>query len=263
MTRILLVLILSCVAVLARAQNADEAAQREKRWTDLAMVLFDGRALTPADHLIDIDAPNRAEDAALVPVRVTLSQPGAVEALWLVIDDNPSPLAAHMIFGPGVDARNLSFRVRVDSYSFIHVVIATAEGLRVAQKFIKASGGCSAPMDADEDAARKTMGEMRLKWGKRQDGATAVKLMIRHPNFNGMQMNQLTRLYTPADYIETISLRQGETKIFDLDGGISLSSDPVLGFGVRLSGAAPIEATVTDSLKNVWTQEFAPPSTGE
>jgi len=28
--------------------------------------------------------------------------------------------------------------------------------------------------------------------------------MIRHPNFNGMQMNQITRYFTPARFIRTI-----------------------------------------------------------
>lgn len=262
MIRILLAALLCCLGVAAQAQSPDDAAAREKRWSDLATAFFDGRPTAPAENLVTIDAPARAEDAAMVPVQIALDRPEAVKALWLIIDDNPSPLAAHMIFGPGLDARSLSFRIRVDSYSFIHVVIETPEGLRVARRFIKASGGCSAPMDADEEAARKNMGEMRLKWGKPEEGAQPAKLMIRHPNFNGMQMNQLTRLYTPADYIESISLRQGDLRIFDLDGGISLSSDPVLGFGVRLAGSAPVEATVMDSVKNVWTQQFSPPASG-
>jgi len=28
--------------------------------------------------------------------------------------------------------------------------------------------------------------------------------MVRHPNFNGMQMNQITRYYTPPLFIRTI-----------------------------------------------------------
>ena len=38
--------------------------------------------------------------------------------------------------------------------------------------------------------------------------------MIRHPNYSGMQMNQLTGLYIPAKYVSEIDVRQGSDLVF-------------------------------------------------
>ena len=246
----------------ARADDPDSPAARESRWQDLEKVLFDGKTATPAENLVLLEAPVRAEDAALVPITVTLKQPDKVKALYLVIDDNPSPVAAHFVFGPAADPRVIKMRVRVNSYTNVHAVAVMADGALVEDvKFVKASGGCSAPMSGTDKEAMEGMGEIRLKFA---GGATAgvpteTKLMVRHPNFNGMQMNQLTQLYTPARYIDRIVVKAGDRLVFDLTTGISLASDPVLSFGMipQNSGQAAVE--VHDSENGVWRQAFAMP----
>ena len=55
--------------------------------------------------------------------------------------------------------------------------------------------------------------------------------MIRHPNFNGMQMDQITRDFTPPRFIRTIDASYDGAPIFHLDSDISLSTDPVITFG--------------------------------
>ena len=94
--------------------------------------------------------------------------------------------------------------MRVNNYTNVHAVVRTKDGrLFETTKFVKASGGCSAPMGMSDEEAMKGMGDMRMKFSG--DGApgksTEATLMIRHPNFSGMQMNQVTRDYTPARYI--------------------------------------------------------------
>ena len=49
-------------------------------------------------------------------------------------------------------------------------------------------------------------------------------------------MNQVTRLYTPAWFIEHLRVKQGEKLLFTLDGGISLSEDPTFRFSYRADG---------------------------
>ena len=97
-----------------------------------------------------IDAPYRAEDAALVPVEMHSLLPAddarRVVSITLVIDENPSPLAA--VFSPAASSgmRSLSTRVRVDSYTNLHAVAELSDGhLYGTQRFVKAAGGCSAP----------------------------------------------------------------------------------------------------------------------
>ena len=42
--------------------------------------------------------------------------------------------------------------------------------------------------------------------------------MIRHPNFTGMQMDQLTREYTPAKFVQEIEVKRGGELVFQHGG---------------------------------------------
>ena len=41
--------------------------------------------------------------------------------------------------------------------------------------------------------------------------------MIRHPNYTGMQMDQLTREYTPAKFVQEIEVKRGGELVFRMD----------------------------------------------
>jgi sulfur-oxidizing protein SoxY len=181
-----------------------------------------------------------------------------------VIDDNPSPLAAHVTFGPAADPGSLQLRVRVDTYTNMHAVAETRDGrLFGTAAFVKASGGCSAPAAASDEEAMAGMGEMRMRFAPGTGAGKPIQatLMIRHPNFNGMQMNQMTRTYTPARYIEKVSVSYGETKVFDLVTDISLSTNPVIAFAFLPDGNGPIRVVASDSNGGRWEQSFDPPAT--
>jgi sulfur-oxidizing protein SoxY len=253
---------LCLLAAPAWADEADSPAARDTRWRQLEQATLDGRTAAPANGLVTLDAPVRAEDAALVPMTVTLAEGQKAKQLWLIIDDNPAPVAAHYIFGPAGDPRVLKFRVRVNDYTNVHAVAELEDGSLVTDmKFVKASGGCAAPMGESDEEAVRGIGEMRLKFAGAVEPGVPVEatLMVRHPNFNGMQMNQVTQLYTPARFIDRISLTYGDQKAFDLETGISLASNPVLTFGLMPQAAGPVVAEVHDSDNNVWRQSFVVP----
>src|ERR1700749_4909065 len=85
------------------AQDDDEA-QRAARWKGLQHAIFGDRVVTDGNGFIEMGAPFRPLDAAVVPISVTLK--GAqVRSLYLVIDENPGPLAGHFVFGPESDPR--------------------------------------------------------------------------------------------------------------------------------------------------------------
>ena len=245
------------------ASRADDQAERQARWHDIEVSLFGTRSPKVDDNAVRLDAPVRADDASLVPISITLSAGQPVKGLYLVIDDNPSPVAAHYTFGPAADPREIRMRVRVNTYTNVHAVAELADGsLLETTKFVKASGGCSAPMGMSEEEAMKGMGEMRVKFAGDAvpNKPVDATLMVRHPNFNGMQMNQVSRLYTPARYIQTIAVTDGDKKVFDLDTDISLASNPVINFDFVPIGNGPLTVAVTDSEHGHWEKSVPVPA---
>jgi sulfur-oxidizing protein SoxY len=246
-----------------KAHAAQDAAEHAARWKQLQQAIFGGRALADGGNVIKIEAPEHALDAALVPVTLTMNSTTPVKGVYLVIDNNPSPLASHFTFGPRADPHALKLRVRVNQYTFIHAVAETADGkLFVSQQFVKTSGGCSAPVGADDAAALKDIGLMKLHLlGSFTAGKPLqAQIMIRHPNFNGMQMNQITRGYTPARFIRTVDASYDDAAIFHLDSDISLSTDPVITFGFVPERKGTLKLVVSDSDKATFNHSFDVPA---
>ena len=134
-----------------------------------------------------------------------------VVKLTLVIDQNPVPLAAAFTLGEKAGDTRISTRVRVNSYTNVHVVAELSDGsLHMATRYVKAAGGCSAPMVKSMDEALATLGQMKFRiLPPTPEAPNEALLMIHHPNNSGLQMDQLTRLYTPARYIDQLAVYQG------------------------------------------------------
>ncbi|GEP08750.1 quinoprotein dehydrogenase-associated SoxYZ-like carrier [Methylobacterium gnaphalii] len=247
-------------AYAAGASDTDQ--ERAERWNDLKKELFAGKTIEPSETMVKIDAPKRAEDAALVPITLTMPEKDKVKSVSLVIDDNPTPYAAHFTFGPAADPGEIKLRVRINNYTNVHAVTETTDGkFYESVGFVKASGGCSAPMGMSDEEAMKGMGEMRMKFSEQAPGKPAeATLMIRHPNFSGMQMNQVSRDYTPARFIEKLEVTYGDKLIFHMDGDISISSNPVIGFGFKPEGKGPIKVAASDNQGGKWQHTFQAPS---
>ncbi|HWJ34313.1 MAG TPA: quinoprotein dehydrogenase-associated SoxYZ-like carrier [Steroidobacteraceae bacterium] len=241
----------------------DEEAARAARWTDLQHALFADRPIRDGAGWMTIDAPARALDAALVPVTLTVKGDKPIKGIYLVIDDNPGPLAGHFIFGPQGDAHSLKLRVRVNAYTYMHAVAEARDGqLYSVARFVKAAGGCSAPAGADEQQAMQDIGHIKMRLmqpfvaGKPME----AQMMIRHPNFNGMQMDQVSRLYTPAMFIRTIDVSYDGVQVMHLDSDISLSSDPVINFGFVPPHKGQLKVLVRDTKDATFGQSFDVPA---
>jgi sulfur-oxidizing protein SoxY len=258
-----------CAAVLmlgalhpAFADDEDDK-DRAARWKQLQESIFPKREVLDSGGIITVDAPPRALDAALVPVELHMNSP--VKGVYLIIDDNPAPMAAHFVFGPKADPRDLKLRVRVNAYTNIHAIAETADGkLHAATKFVKAAGGCSAPAGSDEAAAMADMGRMKLRLlGEfTADKPMQAQLMIRHPNFNGMQMNQVSRMYTPARFIRSIDATYDGGQVFHMDADISLATDPVITFGFVPHEKGQMKVVAQDTSDAKYDHSFDVPGAG-
>ena len=57
-----------------------------------------------------------------------------------------------------------------------------------------------------------------------------VQLLVSHPNYTGFQMNQLTRHYIPAHFVQDIKVSYAGQTLMTVEGAISLSEDPSIHF---------------------------------
>lgn len=250
----------------SRAQGIEpaEAPRRAERWRDLKTAVFDGRATEPAGEALTLVAPSRALDAAAVPLSLSLSAEAApkVRSIHLVIDENPSPVAAVFRTGPAGDLRALSARVRVDAYTFVHAVAETADGrlLETAQ-FVKAAGGCSAPVGTDLRAARERMGRMRLTMPEGPppgpERAVPIQVAVSHPNTSGLQMDQLTRLSIPAEYVRAVRVLYRGAEVLNVECDISIAENPTFGFALAGEPGGELRVEAEDNrdrrFASTWT----------
>ena len=241
-----------------------QAPAPEDPWPSLAAQIFEDRPLRDGSTILAIDAPYRAEDAALVPlslhVKLSPDDKRLVRRITCVIDQNPSPLAATWSPGPGSGMRTISTRVRIDSYTNVHAMAELSDGqLYVIQRFVKAAGGCSAPA-AKQSAGAIPPGTMRFRrFPPAPDAASGLReaqLMIRHPNYSGMQMDQLTRLYVPAHFIRSVHLWQGDDPLLAIESGISIAENPEFRFDYRPNGATLFRAEAEDNEGNVFKDQW-------
>ena len=268
MLRLVLFLLLLPLTLADPAHAERSEAERTARWADLRHAIFGDRLVTEAEEAVAIDVPARAEDAAIVPVAIRVAEALApdIVGLYLVIDDNPSPLAAHFLLGPLADKREIATRVRIDDYTYLHAVAETTDGrLYSAARFIKAAGGCSAPAGKDQALALERLGKMKLTLADRSTAGTpvAAKLLVSHPNYSGLQIDQLSRNYIPADFMQTLEVSYNGSSVFRLESDISISEDPALTFSFRPADTGSpgvLTAGILDSNQRRFIQSWPVPA---
>lgn len=178
------------------ASDAPQAVDRDRpeaTWATIRGDVFPAGRITEAGSVVRLDAPVRAEDAALVPLTLALAlprnDPRTLKAVTLIIDENPAPMAGRFAFGDDIRAFSLSVRVRVNSYSWVRAVAETSDGaLLMTKAYVKAAGGCSAPATKDTAESIAKLGEIRFR-SFAEAGRPEAQVQIRHPNFSGLQMD--------------------------------------------------------------------------
>ena len=238
----------------------------EDTWASLANDIFKGRPLADGIGLVSIEMPARAEDAAIVPVTMRVTLPSGdsrrLKTLTLVIDDNPVPVAATFSFGDNAGVSAISTRVRVDSYTQVHVVAELSDSkLYFVRTYVKASGGCSAPAAKNVDEAVANLGQMKFRvFGKPTGGPTSAsreaQIMIRHPNNSGLQRDQVSQLYIPANFVDELRVWQGDALLFSMQAGISISEDPNFRFTYVPNGATTFKVEGRDTEGKVFRSEW-------
>lgn len=251
------------LAVVGAQPALAQTTEDESRWAELAEIYFPERTIVDRPDLLTMEAPYRAHDAAIVPIRVAATFPQsedlAVERLWLLVDDNPVPMVGRFEFGDDVPSVDLTTRVRVNEYTYIHAVAELSDGRSIMTRaYVKAAGGCSAPAMKDPEVAATRLGNMRFNLPDAVVAQTPIgaQLLISHPNNTGMQFDQITRNYVPPHYIRSVRVRyRGET-VLDIEADISMSEDPSFHFSFLPEDEGVIDVEVLDSEDNLFTESW-------
>lgn len=232
-------------------------ASADAAWPKVRSALFGERSLRTDAAVLALEAPDRAEDASMVPVALRVGPAGgALRTLWLLVDENPSPLAARFTLHDAV-VGSIETRLRVERYTMVRAIGETDDGrLYMAEHFVRAAGGCSAPMGPADDG-EAAIGRMSMRRFDLAGARSEVELRIRHPNHSGLEVDLDTRGYVAADYVRALRLLQDGRPLLDAELDISISRNPYLRFGIA-ADARHLDVQVDDSRERHFNARFPP-----
>jgi len=239
------------IATQIGGDETDQAQQTESnsRWDQIRPSLFGDRPILTDIDIIELEAPQRAFNGSRVPVSMRALIPQNddyfIKKIYLVIDQNPLPLAGTFNFEANKGWASIETEVRINEYTNLRVISETSDNqLHMSQRYVKAVGGCSALPDSYDRSDANAFGRMDLSFGEpigqksenplREltggEQPTMARFKLIHPNASGMQFDQFSRTYIPAHFIHTIGAKFNGREIFTLDTNFSLSQDPSIGF---------------------------------
>lgn len=237
--------------------GANTVEAGEMLWQQLSPRWFASREIIEGDAqtMIRIEAPNRAENDALVPIKITTPALSALDArirhIYLTVDINPQPLAAKFELSDTRPLQSIETRVRVNGYTFVRAVAELEDGrLFMDKQWVKSRGaGCSAPPGMDQELAKANMGKMRFKFldDDAGRGTNKLQLMISHPNNTGMQRDQLSTQIIPQHFIDDIEVTFNNELLLHADTGFSISENPSFRFDFAPEDKGILRAKISDT----------------
>lgn len=243
---------IACLILLLPAMALAEGD--DTTWNNtLKSQFFGGKAIEESDAVIELEAPYRAEDPAIVPVKVTSkisqTQDKYIKKIWMFVDKNPFPFVGEFEFFPESGKADLAMRIRVNTYGNIRAIAETNDGkLTMTKKFVKASGGCSAPIGADLDEAMKRLGKVKFRLDDqiKTGQPNQAQLMISHPNITGMQMDQMTRIVRKSHFIDQLRVSFNDKPVLNAKIDIAISADPNFRFYFVADKPGVLQAEFSD-----------------
>lgn len=122
--------------LLARSVRAFEAEELD----EVYQALFGDLPVVPSSD-IKLKIPDIAENGAVVPVTVSTDITG-VDAIYIIIDQNPNPLSATFQIG-SMSPADISLRVKMGKSSMVRALVRTADKVYMTGKEVKVTiGGC-------------------------------------------------------------------------------------------------------------------------
>jgi len=241
-------------------------AQADTAWSDIRSNVFGTRTILPAGDMVQLTAPMRPTDQSYVPIAVDVgfSDGRTIRAVTLIVDQNPTPVAAVFDIGGKRDHLELATKLRLNAATDVRAIVEASDGaLYMADRFVKFAGGqasCSAPPQGDPQEIAANMGKMTFAQKRTKTPITEIaphaELTISHPNHTGMVLDQLTLLYVPLRIVTDLEVRQGDERVFAMKGSMTMTQDPTVTFDYRVNGADKMHVLAKDSDGAMWQQSF-------
>ncbi|MCB1506986.1 MAG: quinoprotein dehydrogenase-associated SoxYZ-like carrier [Hyphomicrobiaceae bacterium] len=235
-------------------------------WDGLKGDVFGQRRIENGLGIMTLKAPVRPEDQRAVPVDIEarFADGRTVKSVTLVVDENPMPVSAVFNMGPNQRQVSLKTNIRLNQQTEVRAIVEASDGaLYMASQLVKFAGGqaaCAAPPTGNPEEIAANMGKMQLTDASTSGQATQImhdmRLRISHPNHTGMALDQQTLLYIPLRMISSLEVMQGDVKLFDMIGSITLSENPVLEFPVSLTGEHTLNVVLKDSDGTEWKRSL-------
>jgi sulfur-oxidizing protein SoxY len=160
----------------------------------------------------------------------------------VIIDNNPSPVAATFDVAAGARVAEIGLRLRIDRFTSVRAIAETSDGkFEMRSTWVNASGGCSAPPSA---AGAGTLGDIRFRPSA---DTKSMLISIRHPNNSGFQIDARSGEPIPPHYISHIRFSTDGRTLLEAETGISLSENPTLRIASDRPLPAPIMIDIVDS----------------
>ena len=229
-------------AVLAEDSSASASTGA---WQFMRPHFYGDREIGEVDEkFMRVEAPLTTLDPAATPLTLHFGEgaPGTIKQVRLIIDHNPSPLAATIDLEQGVPIDEIDLRVRIDRATSVRAIAETNDGrLEMRSVWVDASGGCSAAPSA---ASGGKLGEIRFR---PSPDAKSLQVSIRHPNHSGFQIDPVSGDAIPPHYVSHIRLSAGDKTLLEADTGISISENPTIRIASDRALTAPVTIDAVDS----------------
>ena len=232
-------------------------------WPSIRDELYGARVIHDGSKEITLTAPDRPEDQMKVPVGIEASfkDGRTVKSVTILVDENPTPVAAAFRFKQPRTKVALGANFRFDAVTGVRAVVEASDGeLYMAERTVRFTGGqsaCSAPPNGSVEEIAARMGNTQLAAvGPRAITSNAtqrVKVEISHPNHTGMVKDQISLLYIPLLLMDKVVVEQSGKPVVEIEGSMSLSQDPSFEFDYLTDGADELTVTASDTNGGKWS----------
>lgn len=244
-------------ALTAASALANEKAEpdpaRSPYWGQIKEMMFGDRVINPdAQDIIRVYLNTRADDASTVPVAVKAqidqTEKEYIKAIYLIVERNPSPTAGVFHFSPDSGRAQVETRLRFEDFSFVRAVAEMNDGrLYMAQRWVKAAGGCSAP-NAKNRLPESLLGRMKLRFDDESisyNKPNLVQLMIRHPNESALA-SDFDAEQVPQ-FVRSVRVTYDGRTVMDAQVDFSISDNPNFRFFFTPQDKGELKIEVEDT----------------